>query len=395
MADVFISYKSEDRGRAEEIAQALEDDGFDVWWDPALVTGEDYQQTIHDNLRVAKVAVVLWSKQSVASRWVNAEATFASDSGIWLAPVMIERCEVRTPFNVLQSKDLTSWRGDRADPVWRSLVSDLRHKIGTAPAATGTAARRGVQRSRPRGNPAAFALLGVVGAAAVAAIAFVMMGGVSLFGAPTRVADTAVVLEAPIAAAEPAPVEPAPASPPSAAAPVEMQPVQDAAPAPRPVRPREPGVFRDGNLTLRVERVLITHTQQSPSYIVRGQITMIAENAGDEPIELIAVSPLRMLALTLDTGVVLDGNVHASALGIGSCSRTAEICYTARPDRFTRVNPNDSVMLRLTLETPRLVPPGVARLDEVRAGDLVGRFHVWEGGRGRTASFSFAGLPMD
>lgn len=36
MADVFLSYKREDRLRAEPIVQALRAGGLSVWWDQAL-----------------------------------------------------------------------------------------------------------------------------------------------------------------------------------------------------------------------------------------------------------------------------------------------------------------------------------------------------------------------
>ena len=34
MADIFISYASEDRPKAEPVANALEDQDWSVWWDP-------------------------------------------------------------------------------------------------------------------------------------------------------------------------------------------------------------------------------------------------------------------------------------------------------------------------------------------------------------------------
>ncbi len=40
MADVFISYKREDRELAERLAHALEQLGFDVWWDFDLLAGD-------------------------------------------------------------------------------------------------------------------------------------------------------------------------------------------------------------------------------------------------------------------------------------------------------------------------------------------------------------------
>lgn len=127
MADVFVSYKSEDRERARLIATTLEGDGFDVWWDPSLQTGEDYQEVIDRNLREALVVVVLWSPRSVVSRWVRSEATVGDRFGA-LAPALIAPCELPTAFVLVQTADLTHWTGDRGDPKWREFSSDIAAK---------------------------------------------------------------------------------------------------------------------------------------------------------------------------------------------------------------------------------------------------------------------------
>jgi hypothetical protein len=33
MADVFVSYKAEDRRRVKPLVDALEADGYSIWWD--------------------------------------------------------------------------------------------------------------------------------------------------------------------------------------------------------------------------------------------------------------------------------------------------------------------------------------------------------------------------
>jgi adenylate cyclase len=77
---------------------------------------------------------VLWSKASVASRWVRAEATLA-DRNRTLVPVTIEPCERPIIFELTHTTDLTRWRGDPADKAWQSLIADVRRLIDaqTAP----------------------------------------------------------------------------------------------------------------------------------------------------------------------------------------------------------------------------------------------------------------------
>jgi hypothetical protein len=87
--DIFLSYNREDQPRAKLFADAFKAQGLDVWWDTALTPGEAYDQVTEKALREAKAVVVLWSKKSVQSRWVRAEATLA-DRNKTLVPCMIE-----------------------------------------------------------------------------------------------------------------------------------------------------------------------------------------------------------------------------------------------------------------------------------------------------------------
>ena len=45
MADIFISYSSEDREQAHRIADALESEGWQVWWDRTMLPGTDFDET--------------------------------------------------------------------------------------------------------------------------------------------------------------------------------------------------------------------------------------------------------------------------------------------------------------------------------------------------------------
>ncbi|HTR00443.1 MAG TPA: tetratricopeptide repeat protein, partial [Candidatus Acidoferrum sp.] len=75
-------------------------------------------------LRNAKAVVVLWSKRSVESRWVRAEATLA-DRNKTLVPVMIEACERPIMFELTQTADLCHWQGDHGDKAWQSFLADV------------------------------------------------------------------------------------------------------------------------------------------------------------------------------------------------------------------------------------------------------------------------------
>jgi hypothetical protein len=111
MTDIFLSYNREDQARAKLFAEAFEAQGFKVWWDVGLRTSEAYDEVTETALRTAKAVVVLWSKKSVQSRWVRAEATLA-DRNKTLVPCMIEPCEHPIMFELTQTAELSHWQGE-------------------------------------------------------------------------------------------------------------------------------------------------------------------------------------------------------------------------------------------------------------------------------------------
>ncbi len=76
----------------------------------------------------AKAVVVLWSKASVGSRWVRAEATQAHGNRT-LMPVMIEACKRPIMFELTHTVDLSHWKGDANDPAWQSYLAGVRRMV--------------------------------------------------------------------------------------------------------------------------------------------------------------------------------------------------------------------------------------------------------------------------
>lgn len=105
MADVFISYKREDRDWAERVDRALRDAGFTTWWDTSLVAGEHFNEAIHRELQNANCVVVIWSERARQSQWVNAEAVAGFDRGI-LVSSRVDGVALGYPFSVVQTTDL-------------------------------------------------------------------------------------------------------------------------------------------------------------------------------------------------------------------------------------------------------------------------------------------------
>jgi hypothetical protein len=123
-ADVFISYKREDRARVEEIAAKLRAQGLTVWFDVRLMSGKSFDAEINHQVRIARAVLVCWSKAAVGSEWVRAEASIGRDRGV-LAACFLETCEPFPPFNLVHAEDMTRRALDSSNPGWMKLLAQL------------------------------------------------------------------------------------------------------------------------------------------------------------------------------------------------------------------------------------------------------------------------------
>jgi TolB-like protein/tetratricopeptide (TPR) repeat protein len=161
MADVFLSYASDDRERVAPLVDALELAGFSVWWDRRIDMGTSFDREIERELDAARSVLVVWSTKSVDSEWVRTEANEGLERGI-LIPLQID--DVRPPlaFRRAQTAQLIGWpstSGDLSDVIER--VANL---AGGSPRAAVANAPRPAPKKRFPGYLIVLALLIVVGA---------------------------------------------------------------------------------------------------------------------------------------------------------------------------------------------------------------------------------------
>src|SRR5215510_1324792 len=129
MSDIFISYEREDQATARKLADALEGEGWTVWWDPKLRAGERFNDVIEKALKESKCVVVMWSKCSVESKYVRDEATYALNRNK-LVPIMIDEVDLPFRFEGLQTPSLLGWGGSHDAPKFRMLAGDIASIIG-------------------------------------------------------------------------------------------------------------------------------------------------------------------------------------------------------------------------------------------------------------------------
>jgi len=142
--------------------------GWSIWWDTALRPGEQFDDTIRQVVEQARCVVVVWSQQSVTSRWVVAEVSEGWERQA-LVPVIIEECEPPLPFRQTQAADLKDWRGTTRAPAFLALVDSIERVLATqappqadeleARAARVRAHRRRVMRRRLAAAAAALAVV--------------------------------------------------------------------------------------------------------------------------------------------------------------------------------------------------------------------------------------------
>ena len=131
MADIFVSYSRQDRPRVAPLVAALEAQGWSVWWDPDISPGEEFDSLISRELEAARTLIVVWTPQSVESRWVRGEARDAADRGV-LVPVRFDNAKLPIDFRALHATDLDAWNEDRQGPAFLSLCKALEAKLGAS-----------------------------------------------------------------------------------------------------------------------------------------------------------------------------------------------------------------------------------------------------------------------
>ncbi len=124
--DIFISYSQKDRAPAERLQAAFEAHKLKVWRDERLADAAEasFIGTINDALERSAKVVVLWSRNSVGSAWVQAEAEKARMAGkvvpLALEPIGALLPHLPTPFNILPTIDVSAETPDLT-PVLRAL----------------------------------------------------------------------------------------------------------------------------------------------------------------------------------------------------------------------------------------------------------------------------------
>ena len=140
MAKVFLSYSREDVAAAKKLAACIDDAGHQVWWDRQIEGGSRFTAEIDRELKSADAVVVIWTKSSVESPWVQDEAAEGRDNGC-LVPVLLGTDKPPLGFRQFQSIDFGNWDGETDPPALDALIRAIAQK-GAKPEATSAGTKR-------------------------------------------------------------------------------------------------------------------------------------------------------------------------------------------------------------------------------------------------------------
>lgn len=104
-------------------------EGWSIWWDRQIPAGKTFDEVIEKAINDAKCVVVVWTKESVNSRWVKTEAAEAAERGI-LIPILLENVKVPFEFRRIQAAQLINWNGDVNDESFIALLSSITATLG-------------------------------------------------------------------------------------------------------------------------------------------------------------------------------------------------------------------------------------------------------------------------
>ena len=140
MTDIFISYKSSDRPRAETLRSWFEACGWSVWIDREIDIGEGWEQTIEKELNEARLVVVLWGADARRSEWVQRKARVALRDGR-LLQIHATGLPLLPPYDQIQAVRMQAWSGEAAHSERVRLLAAVAERLGTSLPALSAEAR--------------------------------------------------------------------------------------------------------------------------------------------------------------------------------------------------------------------------------------------------------------
>ncbi len=139
MADVFVSYKSDDRDRLQPFFAALRAAGLSLWNDQEIAHGTGWPIEIKMQLAAAGCVIGCWTERAISISNVFVPSDKTPDGRSWmeiehfeagnkLVGVLFDQGRMPYQFQNSQAADLSRWVGDQADAEFIKLVRSIESK---------------------------------------------------------------------------------------------------------------------------------------------------------------------------------------------------------------------------------------------------------------------------
>jgi TolB-like protein/lipoprotein NlpI len=167
MAQIFVSYSSEDVDRVRPLVKAIEALDFTVWWDRQIDPGTSWDDAIERELDAAQWVIAVWTERSIGSRWVRTESMAALDRDV-LIPVLLDDVTPPVAFRTTQAADLRNWQPGSPDAGFDQLMALLQAKPASSPRPVASApVTRTAKPNRRKQLIVAASIVGLLATAAV------------------------------------------------------------------------------------------------------------------------------------------------------------------------------------------------------------------------------------
>jgi hypothetical protein len=127
--DVFISYSSRDRVKADVLCAYLRRLGLTVFMDHHTAAGDLWTRQIPSALWSSGLVLVLWSRDSLRSQWVLREAEAALERNV-LMQALLAPIEIPQPFADIQAARLEAWSNEAGHKELDRLADAIYDKLG-------------------------------------------------------------------------------------------------------------------------------------------------------------------------------------------------------------------------------------------------------------------------
>ena len=126
--DIFISYSSKDKDFAFGLKKYLDTKNVTCWIAPnSIPAGDDYSDAIPKGIDESRLFILLLSPNSLESKWVPKELSYAMSQNKKVIPYKITDCEVNKSFGFFLTNVQIVEPQDTFDSIYEIIAKELKH----------------------------------------------------------------------------------------------------------------------------------------------------------------------------------------------------------------------------------------------------------------------------